>query len=179
MTTPASCDDLVRPPWIERRFAFTAPPWMVADLAERLRGTPARIAEAIAGVDEAAAQRSAAGSWSIAQNVGHLADVELLWQERLADLAAARSTLTPALPARFQAAATRHTQRSLAATLAEFRERRTEFVVALLAASPAVQRASAFHQRLAVPMRLVDCAQFAAEHDDHHLLRIRALRATP
>jgi hypothetical protein len=26
-------------------------------------------------------------------------------------------------------------------------------------------------------MRLVDCAQFAAEHDDHHLLRIRTLRA--
>jgi hypothetical protein len=25
-------------------------------------------------------------------------------------------------------------------------------------------------------MRLVDCAQFYAEHDDHHLLRIRELR---
>jgi hypothetical protein len=44
-------------------------------------------------------------------------------------------------------------------------------------ATPGLQRATAFHQRLQVPMRLVDCAQFAAEHDDHHLLRIRALRA--
>jgi hypothetical protein len=26
-------------------------------------------------------------------------------------------------------------------------------------------------------MRLIDCAQFYAEHDDHHLLRIRFLRA--
>jgi hypothetical protein len=24
-------------------------------------------------------------------------------------------------------------------------------------------------------MRLIDCAQFYAEHDDHHLVRIRAL----
>jgi hypothetical protein len=28
-----------------------------------------------------------------------------------------------------------------------------------------------------VPMRLVDCAQFYAEHDDHHLIRIRRLRS--
>jgi hypothetical protein len=34
----------------------------------------------------------------------------------------------------------------------------------------------AFHERLQVPMRLVDCAQFYAEHDDHHLIRIRRLR---
>jgi hypothetical protein len=25
-------------------------------------------------------------------------------------------------------------------------------------------------------MRPVDCAQFVAEHDDHHLLRVRTLR---
>jgi hypothetical protein len=30
---------------------------------------------------------------------------------------------------------------------------------------------------LQTSMRLVDCAQFYAEHDDHHLLRIRTLRA--
>lgn len=39
----------------------------------------------------------------------------------------------------------------------------------------ALQERRAFHERLNCDMRLVDGAQFVAEHDDHHLLRIRVL----
>jgi hypothetical protein len=34
---------------------------------------------------------------------------------------------------------------------------------------------TAVHPRLQMPMRLVDWAYFVAEHDDHHLARIREL----
>jgi uncharacterized damage-inducible protein DinB len=150
---------------------------MLADFVERLRGIVPRLGPVLVGVDDEVAHRQQDGRWSIAQNVGHLADVEDLWQERLEDLRQGRAVYTPADPKRFQTAALRHQTRALPVIVAELAERRARLVRDLSEAPAALQAASAFHERLQVPMRLVDCAQFYAEHDDHHLLRIRALRA--
>jgi uncharacterized damage-inducible protein DinB len=149
---------------------------MLADFVERLRGTLPRLDTLVAGLDDSRAKLQLEGKWSIAQNIGHLSDVEELWQERLEDLRKGRKTYTPAVGSRFQEMAKRHQERSVAETLEEFEARRTRLVDALAQASPELQAASAFHERLQVPMRLVDCAQFYAEHDDHHLIRIRRLR---
>src|SRR5262245_23824707 len=167
---------LERPPWPQRSFSFVHPPWMLADFTERLRGLVPRLAPLLSGLTEEQARHPLDGKWSIAQNVGHLSDVEELWQERLEDLKNGRQSYTPAVPSRFQELAKRHQQRSVAETLGEFKARRSRLVEALLQASPELQLSSAFHERLQVPMRLVDCAQFYAEHDDHHLIRIRRLR---
>jgi len=168
--------DLERLPWAQRQFAFVHPPWMLADVVERLRGLIPRLGPLLAGIDDDAAHRPPDGKWSIAQNVGHLAAVEDLWQERLEDLRQGRDVYTPAQAARFQAAASRHQGRALPVIVSELAERRSRLVAALASASPALQGVSAFHQRLQSSMRLVDCAQFCAEHVDHHLLRIRTLR---
>jgi uncharacterized damage-inducible protein DinB len=168
---------LERLPWAQRQFAFVYPPWMLADFIERLRGVIPRLGPLLEGLTDDDAHRMFEGKWSIAQNVGHLADVEELWQERMEDLRQGRPTYTPAEPARFQGLAVRHQERSLAAIVNELKERRSRLVQALALASPDLQRASAFHPRLKTTMRLVDCAQFYAEHDDHHLLRVRALRS--
>jgi len=165
-----------RPPWAQRKFSFVHPPWMLADFLERLRGVLPRLDALLLGVDDPSARLQIEGKWSIAQNIGHLSDVEELWQERLEDLKNGRKTYTPAVGSRFQELANRHQERSVAATLGEFKARRLRLVDALAQASPELQRSSAFHERLQVPMRLVDCAQFYAEHDDHHLIRIRRLR---
>lgn len=37
---------------------------------------------------------------------------------------------------------------------------------------------SALHPRLKTPMRVIDLAYFVAEHDDHHLSRVRELLTT-
>jgi len=168
--------ELERPPWAQRKFAFVHPPWMLADFVERLRGLVPRLTPLLNGVDPATAYRQLDGSWSIAQNVGHLADVEDLWQERLEDLRQGHPVYRPADHARFRAAAERHQGRPMNEIVAELAERRGRLVAALASAPPALQAASAFHERLQTPMRLVDCAQFYAEHDDNHLLRIRTLR---
>lgn len=177
MTTSDATEGLDRVPWAQRRFAFVHPPWMLADFVERLRGLVPRLGPLLAGVSDDVAHRQHDGKWSIAQNVGHLSDTEELWQERLDDLRQGRATYTAADPVRFQRAATRHHERLLSATVRELAERRAGLVDALANASPALQKATAFHPRLKTPMRLVDCAQFYAEHDDHHLLRIRELRS--
>lgn len=175
-STPSAIAGLERLPWAQRRFAFVHPSWMLADFVERLRGLIPRLGPLLDGVADDVAHRQHDGKWSIAQNVGHLADVEELWQERFEDLRQGRATYSPAEPARFQAAAMRHQQRSLSATVNELAERRSRLTEMLATAFPALQSATAFHLRLQTPMRLVDCAQFYAEHDDHHLLRVRALR---
>jgi uncharacterized damage-inducible protein DinB len=164
-----------RPPWAQRKFSFVHPPWMLADFVERLRGALPRLDALVAGLDDFRARLQLEGKWSIAQNIGHLSDVEALWQERLEDLKQGRKTYTPADASRFQELAKRHQERSVAETLGEFKARRSRLVDALAQASPELQASSAFHERLQVSMRLVDCAQFYAEHDDHHLLRIRRL----
>jgi hypothetical protein len=149
---------------------------MLADFVERLRGVLPRLDALLRGVDDRLAHAQLEGKWSIAQNIGHLSDVEELWQERLDDLRNRNRTYTPASGSHFQELAKRHQDRPVAETLQELGIRRTRLVEALSQASLELQRASAFHERLQVPMRLVDCAQFYAEHDDHHLHRIRRLR---
>ena len=166
-----------RPPWAERKFQFGHPPWMLADFIERLRGVLPRLDALVIGLNDELAHRPFDGKWSIAQNIGHLSDVEELWQERLEDLRAGRKTYTPAVAARFQELAKRHQDRPVHETLMELRSRRSQLIDALAGASPELQRAAPFHERLQTSMRLVDCAQFYAEHDDHHLLRIRRLRS--
>ena len=168
---------VIRPDWAQRKFAFVHPQWMLADFVERLRGAVPRLGPLLDGLGEDAAHHRVEGKWSIAQNVGHLSDVEELWQERLEDLRQGRRTYTPAMAARFQELAKRHQDRPVAGILAEFESRRSRLVGALAQAPADLQEATAFHERLQVPMRLVDCAQFCAEHDDHHLLRIRTIRS--
>jgi uncharacterized damage-inducible protein DinB len=150
---------------------------MLADFVERLRGVVPRVEYLVVGLSEDVARRQHEGRWSIAQNAGHLADVEDLWQERLEDLRQGRPKYTPADPNRFRAMAERHQHRPLSKTIRELASKRGALVAALSSASPELQMASAFHERLKCTMRLVDCAQFYAEHDDHHLMRIRALIA--
>ena len=168
--------ELERPRWPTRRFEFVHPPWMLADFTERLRGLVPRLETLLLHLEHDIAHRQLDGTWSIAQNAGHLSDVEELWQERLDDLLRKRSVYTPAVPERFQAAAQRHIGRPLHAIVEELVTRRALLTDAFANASPELQLASAFHERLKCPMRLVDCAQFYAEHDDHHLLRVRQLR---
>lgn len=166
---------LERPPWSRRTFQFSHPEWMLADFIERLRGTADRLAALLADVPAARVHAPVEGSWSIAQHAGHLADVEELWKQRVEDLRAGRTILTPAQGPYFTELAARHVGRPILDILAEFAHRRNWYVEALAGADAALQERRAFHERLKCDMRLVDGAQLVAEHDDHHLLRIRAL----
>src|SRR5687767_2882365 len=120
-----------RPPWAQRKFSFAHPPWMLADFVERLRGALPRLDALLVGVDDSRARLQLDGKWSIAQNIGHLSDVEELWQERLEDLKRGRKTYTPAVPSRFQELAKHHQERPIAETLREFKSRRSDLVEAL------------------------------------------------
>jgi hypothetical protein len=60
--------------------------------------------------------------------------------------------------------------------LAAFRSARQQLVRLMARADNATIVRAGLHPRLKTPMRMIDLAQFVAEHDDHHLAAITLLR---
>lgn len=161
--------------WTSRRFAFDLPVERLPVLLDRLRGAPFRIAAAVRGLSPAALAQRAGDAWSIQEQVGHLHDLEALHLRRLDELERGASVLTAAdmkNEATWQAG---HNERTFADVFAAFVASRAHLVERLERWDPARLGESALHPRLQQPMRVVDVAFFTAEHDDHHLARIREL----
>jgi uncharacterized damage-inducible protein DinB len=162
-------------PWFERRFSFDLPLSRLPDVLERLRGTPARIEERAASFEPSTATVRWNGSWSIQENIGHLADLEPIWIRRAGQVLEGQPELAVADLANRATDEAGHNSVPLGEILGRFRGLRTRLVSILEKADgPALQR-TARHPRLGTPMRLIDIAFFVAEHDDHHLARITGL----
>ena len=63
---------VLRQPWFERRFTFDLPVAAAPGLIERLRGTPARLADRLSGLSPAQLTTRIGERWSIQENAGHL-----------------------------------------------------------------------------------------------------------
>jgi uncharacterized damage-inducible protein DinB len=161
------------PIWFERKFDFSFPAELLPNLCARLRGTPARLEEALRGHPHKILIRKAQEKWSAQEHAGHLLDLEPLWLARVGDYVAASGQLTPADLKNRKTDEANHNARPLEQILNEFRAARERLLkrVDELDASLFASRAI-LHPRLKTPMRLVDHLYFVAEHDDHHLARI-------
>lgn len=148
---------------------------MLAVILERLRGTPARLEERLAGRSVAVLTRRLGETWSIQENAGHLLDLEPLWLQRADDLLNRRPALAPADLQNRKTHEANHNAASLDALLKGFRRARGVFLSRLDEAAEGVLAHTAPHPRLRTPMNLVDHAYFVAEHDDYHLARISEL----
>jgi uncharacterized damage-inducible protein DinB len=164
-----------RQPWFERVFPTGLPAHLLPLIVERLRGTPARLADRLAGVPPAVLTRRSGDSWSIQENAGHLLDLESLWLRRVDDLAARRAQLTEADLENRRTHEANHNAARLEGLLAEFGRARAELVRRLEGFPEEGLAFTAMHPRLKVPMGVVDLAFFVAEHDDYHLARISEL----
>jgi hypothetical protein len=162
-------------PWIERRFEFDTAVELYPQLIERLRETPARLEEVVASVAGGLLVRRHEDSWSIQENVGHLGDLEDLMAGRLDDFQAGAEELRPADMSNQATRLAGHNEKKIEDLLRRFRDRREAYVARLESLSPDDFARSAHHRRLGVQMRLIDQLFFQAEHDDHHLARIRQL----
>jgi uncharacterized damage-inducible protein DinB len=162
-----------RKPWFTRTFRFDLEPWMMPNLVERLRGTPARLEDRLAHVSrEVRTQAQRDGRWTLQQNAGHLLDLEPLWLARLGETLAGAAKLTAADLTNKKTHEARHDERPIEDILRRFREERGRYVGGLEKLDAEQVVLSGLHPRLNVPMRIIDQAFFVAEHDDHHLARI-------
>lgn len=163
-------------PWFERHFDFNFPPEKMPDLIERLRGTPARVTALVEALVPEVLRRQVDGSWSIQENLGHLADLEPLWIGRVEDILAGHETLREADLTNTTTSDARHNDSSLGEVLEAVRAQRQRLIDAFAVLSPVEWAASSIHPRLNQPMRLVDLCMFVAEHDDYHLARVTYLK---
>src|SRR5580693_3847107 len=159
--------------WFDRTFTFDLPLGAFPAVLERLRGTPARAAELVAGLPPQVLTRRVDGKWSIQEHIAHLADLGVLDDKRLDDYLANTPNLTVADLQNRATETADHNRQPIAADL----ERRMD------ALTEAEVGRSAIHPRLKQPMRLLDWAIFVSDHDDHHLAHVHqaiaAAKATP
>ena len=168
-----------RTKWFERRFDFSQPVGVFPCVAERLRGTPARLEEMTRRLPPRVLTARPGEGWSIQQHAGHLVDLDELHEGRLEDYARGLEVLRPADLTNRRTFEAGHNEARLEDLLAAFRAARLGFLRRLEAMSEEELAVSAVHPRLQLPMRVVDMALFVAEHDDHHLATINELSHEP
>lgn len=164
-----------RIPWSERTFRFDTPVEYRHELLERLRGTPARVEEMVRDLPLNLLTKRVGSGWTIQENVGHLLDLETLFDGRLDDFDEGLDVLRAADMSNRKTNEAGHNDRDVDAILEAFRREREKTIQRLERLDPARFSSSAKHPRLEQPMRIVDMMYFQAEHDDYHLARITEL----
>ncbi len=161
--------------WFNRKFPTIEDNGILPSIIERLIGTPARLEEITRNVDEWILMAKEGEKWSIKEELGHLSDLEPLWLGRLHELKSGMAELRVADLTNQRTNTANHNSTATEILLQRFREQRMIFVKQLMQVKDEQLTHSALHPRLRTPMRIIDLAYFVAEHDDHHLARIREI----
>ncbi len=162
-------------PWLEYRWSFDFPAGMFRAIVSRLRGTPARLEEAVRGAAPGRLTRRPGDAWSAQEHAGHLIAVENLWHVRLGEYARGEAVLTAADMENRATKGSGYNDVPIETIVEEFRLARAATVRLLDGLDLQAAGRVAHHPRLDRPMRLVDLTFFAAEHDDHHLAVVHEL----
>jgi uncharacterized damage-inducible protein DinB len=159
-------------PWFERRFDFSFPVDLFPNVCARLRGTPARMEEVMAGQPSNILLLKPQQKWSPQEHAGHLLDLEPLWLARVEDYVQGSRQLTPTDLRNRKTDEANYNAQLLSQILAAFRAERERLLERVSHLNATLHSRSIPHPRLHTPMRLIDHLFFVAEHDDHHLARI-------
>src|SRR4051812_17495720 len=81
--------------WFDRSFNFENEQNIFPTIIERLSGTPIRLEEKVKYLSEDMLVFPLNNTWTIKENIGHLIDLEPLWQERFDDIKNAKPELRP------------------------------------------------------------------------------------
>ncbi|MBS1523498.1 MAG: DinB family protein [Bacteroidetes bacterium] len=161
--------------WFERSFDFSKDQNIFPSIIERLKGTPARLEEKFKSIPSEILGTKVDGTWSIKENVGHLIDLEPLWQGRLEDIQNGEIEMRPTDLANRKTDEANHNSQPIEKLLNDFRAIRERTITLIENLDEETIFKSALHPRLKTPMRTMDLFLFVADHDDHHLARITEL----
>jgi len=161
--------------WFERSFDFSKDQNIFPSIIERLSGTPVRLEEKFKSISFEILETKVDNIWSIKENVGHLTDLEPLWQGRLEDIKNGEIEMRPTDLANRKTDEANHNAQSIEKLLNDFRVIRERTISLIENLDEETIFKSALHPRLKTPMRTMDLFLFVAEHDDHHLARITEL----
>jgi uncharacterized damage-inducible protein DinB len=167
-----------RTEWFKRDFPSIEDNGILPSIIERLSGTPARIEEIVSNMSAALAVLKPSNKWSIREEIGHLSDLEPLWFGRLEDILAGLPELRAADLTNQKTSTANHNATETGVLLQRFRKQRQLFVDRLINLNDNQLLNVSLHPRLKIPMRVIDLANFVAEHDDHHLASVREILRT-
>jgi len=161
--------------WFDRKFEFANKQNIFPSILERLEGTPLRVEYKIARIPKEQLKVKLKDKWSIQENIGHLADLEPIWQGRLEDILNNEKYLRPADLENKKTDLARHNDKEVKEVMAKFQDVRDVTLNKLKMIREEDVFKYALHPRLKTPMRIMDLFLFVAEHDDHHLAQISSL----
>ncbi len=166
---------ITQTPWFERKFDFNFPLGLWPIILERLRGTIFRLEAIVKNIPEEQLIKKKDGKWSVKEVIGHLYDLEELWNGRIDDFMMHKETLRAADLNNTRTQEAGHNSQTVQALLNQFITERKKLVDRVKNIDEATASIVALHPRLQTPMRLIDSLYFVAEHDDHELGKIRNL----
>ena len=161
--------------WFERKFTFENLEGTFPGILERITGTPLRLMHLINNVDDDMAMQKPEGKWSAKEHVGHLWDLEQLWLTRVQDFESGKETLAEADLENRKTHDASHNEVDINMLFQKFAQERFVLVELLKKHEHDAEDLISKHPRLQTPMRMIDLAFFIAEHDDHHMAKIRKL----
>jgi uncharacterized damage-inducible protein DinB len=159
--------------WVDRTFDFDFDFTTYPKFIERLETTPNMLDLLILSIPENIYTVKHGKEWSIQENVGHLLTVDDLFIGRLDDYENGASELRPADVSGARTDRANYNSDDMKKLLEEFRDKRRIFIARLKKMEREMFKKVSWHPRLNKPMRLCDMLYFQAEHDDHHLNKIR------
>ncbi len=161
--------------WFDRKFDFSYEQNIFPSIIERLEGTPLRMKHKLSQIPTEQLIIKTEEKWSINENVGHLVDVEPIWQGRLDDILVDKEFLRSADLENNKTDLARHNEKKIEVHLKEFQAIREHTLNNLRILTEKEIYKFSLHPRLKTPMRIMDLFLFVAEHDDHHLAKISEL----
>jgi len=162
--------------WFERRFDFSFKQNIFPAIIERLNGTSIRLKIKIEQTRSELLEIKPDQKWSIKENIGHLIDLEPMWQARLDDIMDNKEYLRSADLENKKTDFAQHNKADINDLLSQFQELRKFTLGKLTELKEQDVYKTALHPRLEKPMRTMDLFLFVAEHDDHHLARITEIK---
>ncbi|MEO9870948.1 DinB family protein [Ekhidna sp.] len=163
--------------WFDRKFEFSLEQNIFPSILERLEGTPIRLNHKISQIATEDLTTKFEGNWSIQENIGHLIDLEPIWQGRLEDILNGTEYLRRADLENKKTDLAKHNEKEIQQLLIDFINIRQTTLDSLFKLGEKEVYKYALHPRLKTPMRTMDLFLFVAEHDDHHLSRISEIVA--
>ena len=162
--------------WFERKFDFTFQQNIFPSIIERLEGTFIRLKTKVEQIPSELLEIKPDGKWSIKENIGHLTDLEPIWQGRLNDIIKNEEYLREADLENKKTDLGQHNNTDINDLLSQFQKIREVTLERLIKLTEQDIYKTALHPRLEKPMRTMDLFLFVAEHDDHHLARITEIK---
>ena len=162
-------------PWTKRNFEFNFPVGLFPVIVERLRGTIPHIESLVKNKTDKELGNKNGDAWSVKEQVGHLYDLEELWFGRIEDFLSGKETLRAADMSNTKTHQAGHNNKTMEELLQQFSIARKKLISKVENMDESEAGIIALHPRLQKPMRLIDSLFFVAEHDDHHLAKIREI----